>query len=158
MSPRGCGSIRRFGPLCFAQARDEAGRALRWACDAGCKHRVGRPQPHFAPRTRHGRVYQLAREQGAVALRQDHQNFVPFGSLRLVHRDRERRFVDREPRGSNGAPALAKSAVLRTVGGLVFPESPLAAKRDELETIAGFWPDIGKSRAEAKRLLKEAGA
>jgi peptide/nickel transport system substrate-binding protein len=58
----------------------------------------------------------------------------------------------------NGATALAKIAVLRTVGGIVFPESPLAAKRDELETIAGFWPDIGKSRAEAKRLLKEAGA
>src|SRR4029077_13162863 len=58
----------------------------------------------------------------------------------------------------NGAPALAKIAVLRTVGGIVYPESPLAARTDELETIAGFWPDIVKSRAEAKRLLKEAGA
>jgi len=58
----------------------------------------------------------------------------------------------------NGALALAKIAVVRTVGGIVFPGSPLAAKKNELETIAGFWPDIGKSRAEAKRLLKEAGA
>jgi len=58
----------------------------------------------------------------------------------------------------NGALALAKIAVLRTVGGIVFPESPLAAKTNELETISGFWPDIAKSRAEAKRLLKEAGA
>jgi peptide/nickel transport system substrate-binding protein len=58
----------------------------------------------------------------------------------------------------NGAAALAKIAVLRTVGGIVFPESPLAARKDELESIAGFWPDIAKSRAEAKRLLKEAGA
>jgi peptide/nickel transport system substrate-binding protein len=58
----------------------------------------------------------------------------------------------------NGAQALAKIAVLRTVGGIVFPGSPLAAKKDELESIAGFWPDIEKSRAEAKRLLKEAGA
>jgi peptide/nickel transport system substrate-binding protein len=58
----------------------------------------------------------------------------------------------------NGAPALAKIAVSRTVGGIVFPGSPLAAKKDELEGIAGFWPDIGKSRAEAKSLLKEAGA
>src|SRR5215813_13640317 len=57
-----------------------------------------------------------------------------------------------------GAPALAKIAVSRTVGGIVFPGSPLAAKKEELEGIAGFWPDIGKSRAEAKRLLKEAGA
>jgi len=58
----------------------------------------------------------------------------------------------------NGAPALAKIAVLRTVGGIIFPESPLAADKAELESIAGFWPDIDKSRVEAKRLLKEAGA
>jgi peptide/nickel transport system substrate-binding protein len=57
----------------------------------------------------------------------------------------------------NGATALAKIAVLRTVGGIVYPESPLAARKDELESIAGFWPDIARSRAEAKRLLKEAG-
>ena len=48
--------------------------------------------------------------------------------------------------------------MLRTVGGIVYPESPLAAGKDELESIAGFWPDIAKSRTEAKRLLKEAGA
>jgi len=29
--------------------------------------------------------------------------------------------------------------------------------RAELEKIPGFWPDIDKSRAEAKRLLAEAG-
>ena len=58
----------------------------------------------------------------------------------------------------NGAPALAKIAVVRTVGGMAFPGSPLAATKDELEKIAGFWPDIEKSRAEARRLLKEAGA
>ena len=45
-----------------------------------------------------------------------------------------------------------------TVGGIVFPGSPLAASKEELEQIAGFWPDIEKSRAEARRLLKEAGA
>ncbi len=58
----------------------------------------------------------------------------------------------------NGAPALAKIAVVRTVGGMAFPASPLAAKKEELEKLAGFWPDIEKSRVEAKRLLKEAGA
>src|SRR3984893_4429399 len=58
----------------------------------------------------------------------------------------------------HGAPALSKIANVRTVGGIVFPGSPLAATRDELEQIAGFWPDIEKSRAEARRLLKEAGA
>jgi len=40
----------------------------------------------------------------------------------------------------------------------VFPSSPLAATKEELEQIAGFWPDINKSRAEARRLLQEAGA
>ena len=57
-----------------------------------------------------------------------------------------------------GAPALSKIAVVKTVGGIVFPGSPLAATKDELQQMAGFWPDIEKSRAEAKRLLKEAGA
>ena len=57
-----------------------------------------------------------------------------------------------------GAPALAKIANVRTVGGVVFPGSPLAATKAELEKIVGYWPDIEKSRAEARRLLKEAGA
>lgn len=58
----------------------------------------------------------------------------------------------------HGAPALAKIANVKTVGGIVFPGSPLAATKAELQTMAGFWPDIDKSRAEAKRLLHEAGA
>jgi len=58
----------------------------------------------------------------------------------------------------HGAPALAKIANVHTVGGIVFPGSPLAATKDELQQIAGYWPDIEKSRAEARRLLQEAGA
>jgi peptide/nickel transport system substrate-binding protein len=58
----------------------------------------------------------------------------------------------------HGAPALAKIADVHTVGGVVFPGTPLAATREELEKIAGYWPDIEKSRAEARRLLHEAGA
>src|SRR5690348_3099408 len=57
-----------------------------------------------------------------------------------------------------GAPALSKIATVHTVGGIAFPGSPLAATKEELEKLPGFWPDIEKSRAEAKRLLKEAGA
>ena len=57
-----------------------------------------------------------------------------------------------------GAPALSKIATVSTVGGIVFPGSPLAATKEELQQIAGYWPDIEKSRAEARRLLKEAGA
>jgi peptide/nickel transport system substrate-binding protein len=58
----------------------------------------------------------------------------------------------------HGTPALSKIANVRTVGGIVFPASPLAATKEELEQLAGYWPDIEKSRAEAHRLLKEAGA
>jgi len=57
-----------------------------------------------------------------------------------------------------GVPALSKIADVHTVGGIVFPASPLAATKEELQQIAGFWPDIEKSRTEARRLLKEAGA
>jgi len=58
----------------------------------------------------------------------------------------------------HGAPALARIANVRTVAGIVFPGSPLAESKEQLQTIAGFWPDINKSRAEARRLLQEAGA
>ena len=56
------------------------------------------------------------------------------------------------------APSLSQVANVKTVGSIVFPGSPLAPNKDELSSIAGFWPDIEKSRAEARRLLKEAGA
>jgi peptide/nickel transport system substrate-binding protein len=61
--------------------------------------------------------------------------------------------VDRDA----GSKYLSKIAVVRTVGGIVFPGHPLAATKEELSQIAGYWPDINKSRTEAKRLLKEAG-
>jgi len=56
-----------------------------------------------------------------------------------------------------GAQALSKIAVVKTVGSTVFPGSPWAATKEELEPMYGYWPDIEKARAEAKRLLKEAG-
>jgi peptide/nickel transport system substrate-binding protein len=56
------------------------------------------------------------------------------------------------------APELSKIAIVKTVGGVVFPGSPLAATKEELQQLAGYGPDIEKSRAEARRLLKEAGA
>jgi len=57
-----------------------------------------------------------------------------------------------------GAESLSKIAIVKPVGGIVFPSHPLAAAKEELQQIAGFWPDIKKSREEARRLLKEAGA
>jgi len=56
------------------------------------------------------------------------------------------------------AEGLSRVSLMHTVGGLIFPGSPLAESKEQLEKIAGFWPDIEKSRTEAKQLLKEAGA
>lgn len=56
-----------------------------------------------------------------------------------------------------GSQYLSKIAIVKTVGGIVFPSHPLAATKEELEKIPGYWPDLKKSREEAKRLLKEAG-
>jgi peptide/nickel transport system substrate-binding protein len=57
----------------------------------------------------------------------------------------------------NGSKDLSKIAIVKTVGGVVFPGHPLATPKQDLEKLAGYWPDINKSREEAKRLLKEAG-
>ncbi|HET7854559.1 MAG TPA: ABC transporter substrate-binding protein [Candidatus Methylomirabilis sp.] len=56
-----------------------------------------------------------------------------------------------------GSQDLSRVAIVKTVGGVVFPGHPLAATRMELQQIAGYWPDLGKSRAEARWLLHEAG-
>ena len=56
-----------------------------------------------------------------------------------------------------GGEALSKIAIVKAIGGIVFPESPLAMDKNQLHEVAGFWPDIDKARAEAKRLLQEAG-
>jgi peptide/nickel transport system substrate-binding protein len=56
-----------------------------------------------------------------------------------------------------GSRVLSKIAIVKTVGGLVFPEHPLAASKAELQTIAGFGTDIQAARTEARRLLREAG-
>jgi peptide/nickel transport system substrate-binding protein len=37
------------------------------------------------------------------------------------------------------------------------PGTPFATPPEELNKLAGYWTDINKSRAEARRLLKEAG-
>ncbi len=56
-----------------------------------------------------------------------------------------------------GAQALSKVALVRDVGGLLRPGYDLAASEKELLTYPGFSRDINASRAEARRLLKEAG-
>lgn len=54
--------------------------------------------------------------------------------------------------------ALSKIAIVKAVAGVQVPGTPFATPPDELNKLAGYWTDINKSREEARRLLKEAGA
>jgi peptide/nickel transport system substrate-binding protein len=56
-----------------------------------------------------------------------------------------------------GAPAMAKIIPNNQVGAFNSPESPYARSKEELQKLPGFSPDINASRAEARRLLAEAG-
>lgn len=57
----------------------------------------------------------------------------------------------------NGSPGLARSSRLKGVGGLMRPGGPYAAPEAELVKLPGFGKDPEAARAEARRLLKEAG-
>ena len=52
---------------------------------------------------------------------------------------------------------LSKIAIVKTVGGLVFPGHRLEAKKTWLAKLPGYGHDIKAARAKAKSLLKEAG-
>ena len=56
-----------------------------------------------------------------------------------------------------GGKVLYQLTGLRDVGGLMRPGTEWAMPQAQLEKIPGFWRDAEKSRAEAKRLLTEAG-
>jgi peptide/nickel transport system substrate-binding protein len=53
--------------------------------------------------------------------------------------------------------ALSKVTIVKPVGGPLLPGSPFALTEDQLSALPGFGRDIEKARAEAKRLLAEAG-
>ena len=57
----------------------------------------------------------------------------------------------------SGSKYLSRIAIVKTVGGVVFPGHPLAATTAELEQLTGYSRDIEASRAQARRLLEEAG-
>jgi peptide/nickel transport system substrate-binding protein len=56
-----------------------------------------------------------------------------------------------------GSKYLSQIAIVKTVGGVVFPNHPLAATEEELTALTGYGKDMEANRAEAKRLLEEAG-
>jgi peptide/nickel transport system substrate-binding protein len=53
--------------------------------------------------------------------------------------------------------ALSQIAIVKSVAGVQVPGTPYATPPEELNKLAGYWTDAEKSRAEARRLLKEAG-
>ncbi len=56
-----------------------------------------------------------------------------------------------------GSQALSKIAIVKEVAGVQVPGTQFATPAAELEKLAGYGRDIAKNRADAKRLLKEAG-
>ncbi len=52
---------------------------------------------------------------------------------------------------------LSRIAIVQDVAGIQVPGTPWATPPEELEKIAGYGRDIKANRAEARRLLKEAG-
>lgn len=56
-----------------------------------------------------------------------------------------------------GSQVLSKIAIVKEVGGVLRPGSEFAASEAEIVEYPGFGKDIEKARAEARRLLKEAG-
>jgi peptide/nickel transport system substrate-binding protein len=56
-----------------------------------------------------------------------------------------------------GAEALSKIALVRHVGGLLRPGYELAMTEAELSQLPGYGKDVTKSRADARKLLQDAG-
>ena len=56
-----------------------------------------------------------------------------------------------------GSQGLSRTSTLRAVGGVLRPGSPMATPEADLVKFPGFGKDIAANRAEAKKLLAEAG-
>ena len=56
-----------------------------------------------------------------------------------------------------GSESMGKVSLIKDVSGAFRPGAEWSLPKSELEQMPGFWRDIEKSRAEARRLLQEAG-
>ena len=90
----------------------------------------------------------------------------PWDCLALVTMNHEHKpFDDRRVRRAltlaldryEASRNLSRIAVVKEVAGIQVPGTPWATQPAELEKLAGYARDIAASRAEARRLLREAG-
>jgi peptide/nickel transport system substrate-binding protein len=86
-------------------------------------------------------------------------------SIQLALNQQKKPFDDKRVRRAltlaldrwSGSKALSKIAIVKEVAGIQVPGTPWATPPQELEKLAGYGRDINAARAEARRLLKEAG-
>jgi peptide/nickel transport system substrate-binding protein len=57
-----------------------------------------------------------------------------------------------------GSKYLSRIAIVKTVGGVVFPQHTFAANSEEISKLTGYSKDVVGSRAQARKLLDEADA
>ncbi len=87
------------------------------------------------------------------------------GSLIVIFNTKRKPFDDVRVRQAlslaidrwGGSPALSKISILRHVGGIMRPGFEMALPPAELEKLPGYGRDIEASRAQARKLLAEAG-